>query len=94
MFTCIHMNAARDLVTGDSRTSPVPKKGKSFLCQNKSERVVTSTCVSCCDPVKVNGSSAYFTSMGFHPVCFFISLKKGTLQAYLKSEKRNLQIID
>lgn len=55
MFSCICMNTARDLVTGDSRTSLVPKKER-LLCQNKSERVMSSTCISCCNSVKVNGS--------------------------------------
>lgn len=34
------LNTARGLVTGDCRTSLVPKNGDTFLCQNKSERVI------------------------------------------------------
>lgn len=50
------LNTARDLVTGDYRTSFVPKNEETFLCQNKSERVMSSTCINHCSSVKVNGS--------------------------------------
>ena len=50
------LNTARDLVTGDCRTSLVPENRETFLCQNKSERVMSSTCINRCSSVKVNGS--------------------------------------
>lgn len=50
------LNTARDLVTGDCRTSLLPKNGKTFLCQNKSERVMSSTWVNRCISLKVSES--------------------------------------
>lgn len=50
------LNTVRDLVTSDCGTSLLPKNWETFLCQNKSERVMSSTCVNRCISVEVSES--------------------------------------